>query len=251
MHFTFRFTLDTTETSSYYIAADYCEVITFIPEHQLQTLFDDINKEFPQAKIKITDKDHEGGLIIDFEDLRQELRPRWLGRCASRSHYRAWTDKLSMQPFMTLPTGSPPDRSIEAFKAKVDTANAANKAKKKAGKVQSFQKQLVQRQDMVRQGLRAQRYLGLLPKSETSSMPDISGLSITTSVEVNQPPPYPFDMDSIFIAIDLEAWESPPRMVTEVGIATLDTRDLKNVAPGNVGKNWHSLIRGRHIRIDE
>lgn len=152
---------------------------------------------------------------------------------------------------MTLPTGSPPDRSIEAFKAKVDAANAVNKAKKKADKVKSFQHAIVQRQDMVRQGLRAQRYLGLLPKSEDSLMPDISTLSISEPVNVTKPVPHAFEMDAIFIAIDLEASETPPRVVTEVGIATLDTRDLKGIAPGEVGKEWHTLIRGRHIRVEE
>lgn len=149
---------------------------------------------------------------------------------------------------MVLPTG---DRSVEAFKAKVDAANAVNKAKKKNGKAQTFQNAIVQRQDMVRQGLRAQRYLGLLPKTELSLMPDISTLNISDSIDVTKPAPYAFDMDAIFIAIDFEAYESPPRMVTEIGIATLDTRDLKGVAPGEVGKEWHKAIRGRHIRVDE
>lgn len=236
---------------SYYVASDYCGVITFVPEHQLQALFDDINEAFPKAKVKITDKDYQGGFIIDFEDLPEKLRPRWLGSCASRSHYRAWTAKLSMEPFTTLPSHSPNDRSIEAFKAKVDAANAVSKAKKKAGKVQKFQNIIVQRQDMVRQGLRAQRYLGLLPKSEVSQMPDIAALSISASVDVTKPVPYDFDMDAIFIAIDLEAYESPPRMITEIGLATLDTRDLKGIAPGDIGKEWHRFIRGRHIRVDE
>lgn len=157
-----------------------------------------------------------------------------------------------MEPMMTLPTGSPPDRSVEAFKAKVDAANAISKAKKKTDKLKTFQNAIVQRQDMVRQSLRAQRYLGLLPKSDLSSqMPDISILSISAPVDVSKPVPHAFDMDAIFIAIDLEAYESPPRMVTEIGIATLDTRDLKGVAPGEIGKEWHSLIRGRHVRVAE
>lgn len=240
--------------SSYYIAADYCGVVVFVPEHQLQALFNDINEDFPAAKIKITEKYSERGFIIDFEDLHEDLRPRWLGCCASRNHYQTWGAKLSEQPMMSLPlapTGSPPDRSIEAFKAKVDAANAINKGKKKAGKANTIQNALVQRQDMVRQGLRAQRYLGLHPKSETSLMPDISSLNISHSIDVTKPAPFACDLDAIFIAIDLEAYESPPRMITEVGIATLDTRDLKDIAPGELGKDWHDYIRGRHIRVDE
>lgn len=152
---------------------------------------------------------------------------------------------------MKLPAGSPEDRSVKAFKEKVDAALAISKAKKKSGKAQTFQNVVVQRQDMVRQGLRAQRYLGLLPKSDPSLLPDISNLTISDAIDVTKPAPHAFDMDAIFIAIDLEAYESPPRMVTEIGLATLDTRDLKEVAPGEVGKEWHKAIRGRHIRVEE
>jgi hypothetical protein len=40
-------------------------------------------------------------------------------------------------------------------------------------------------------------------------------------------------------------------LVTEVGIATLDTKDLASVVPGEGGANWMSCIRARHFRINE
>ncbi|SMR51859.1 unnamed protein product [Zymoseptoria tritici ST99CH_3D1] len=232
----------------YYINSEYCGVLTFVPEYQLQALLASINTKFPEAKIKITDRNRESGLIIDFEDLPQHLRPRWLGRCSSRSKFRAWTDQLQMEPASTIPTG---DRSVEAFKAKMDLAAQSAKSKKKAQKAKTFQHVIVQRQDMVRQTLRAQRYLGLLPESDDSLMPDIASLTMASAIDANVPAPHPFDSEPIFIAIDLEAWEMAPRMITEIGIATLDTRDLKGIPPGDVAQNWHQFIRGRHFLVKE
>ena len=40
-------------------------------------------------------------------------------------------------------------------------------------------------------------------------------------------------------------------MITEVGISTLDTRDLKGHAPGKAGKDWQHFIRARHFRVAE
>ena len=39
--------------------------------------------------------------------------------------------------------------------------------------------------------------------------------------------------------------------MTEIGVATLDTRDLQGIAPGENGFNWHACIRARHFRIGE
>lgn len=103
---------------------------------------------------------------------------------------------------------------------------------------------------MVKEGFRAQRYLGLIPKSEDSLLPDMAALSIAAA-STDLPPPYPFDNEPIFISIDVEAWERNQRMVTEVGVATLDTRDLKDIAPGRVGEAWHKRVRARHFRIIE
>lgn len=55
----------------------------------------------------------------------------------------------------------------------------------------------------------------------------------------------------IIIAVDVEAWELSHNTITEIGIATLDTRDIANLAPGPNGHNWHTQIRARHFRISE
>lgn len=60
-----------------------------------------------------------------------------------------------------------------------------------------------------------------------------------------------FADDAIFISVDVESFEFSHDKVTEVGISTIDTRDLRNVAPGPRGIDWRPLIRSRHFRISE
>jgi hypothetical protein len=78
--------------------------------------------------------------------------------------------------------------------------------------------------------------------------------SIDPSVKVQnveEPAPYPCDSDVIIIAIDVEAYEKAHHIITEVGVSTLDTRDLKGTAPGVNGQNWQQFVRARHFRINE
>ena len=139
------------------------KAVTFIPEHQLLALIDEINEAFPDAKISISDELREDGLVISFDDLRQELRPCWLGRSTSRAQQEFWVNNL---PFPTQVTMSPGDRSLEAFKAKMELAVEISNAKKKAAWKKRQAENLVKRQNMVKAFLRAQRYLGLLPKKD-------------------------------------------------------------------------------------
>ena len=63
----------------------------------------------------------------------------------------------------------------------------------------------------------------------------------------------PFDPEDsvIFICVDVESFERDHNLITEIGIATLDTADLATISPGKGGINWMSAIRARHFRIKE
>lgn len=69
------------------------------------------------------------------------------------------------------------------------------------------------------------------------------------ALDVSLPVPFRFDRSVVFICVDIEAYEKDHGKITEIGIATLDTRDLEGVAPGENGENWRSLIQARHFRI--
>lgn len=53
------------------------------------------------------------------------------------------------------------------------------------------------------------------------------------------------------MCVDVESYERAHDKITEVGIATLDTRDLVGIAPGTDGEKWRPLIRTRHFRIKD
>ena len=50
---------------------------------------------------------------------------------------------------------------------------------------------------------------------------------------------------------DVEAFEFNQNIVTEIGISTLDTIDLRGLQPGAKGSNWAAKIRSRHFHIRE
>jgi hypothetical protein len=166
------------------------------------------------------------------------------------------------------------DYSLAAFKEKIAQAAEANKNKSKAKKKEKHEKHIIMRQSMGKQLLQGQKYLGLIPSSPQAISPDnktphtadadqpagpLSGelkalsLGNTTphTIDVDQLAAYPCDSDVIIISIDVEAYERAPGIITEVGVSTLDTRDLKGTAPGKAGENWQQFVRARHFRVLE
>ena len=53
------------------------------------------------------------------------------------------------------------------------------------------------------------------------------------------------------MCVDVESYERAHHKITEVGVATLDTRELASISPGQDGASWRGLIRARHFRIKE
>jgi hypothetical protein len=63
--------------------------------------------------------------------------------------------------------------------------------------------------------------------------------------------PYSREHDAIIISVDLEAYEHASSIITEIGIAILDTRHIADIAPGKNGQNWFDKIEAHHLRIKE
>lgn len=100
---------------------------------------------------------------------------------------------------------------------------------------------------------RVQRYLGLrqtrtlfhtTSRGNTAELPH-------TEFRPDKLAPFVFEQDAVFICVDVEAYERDNNKITEIGISTLDTRDLAHIAPGVKGKNWQNAIRARHFRISD
>lgn len=215
----------------------------------MQDLIDDINSEF-NTHLEITDWNRLDGLVVDFEDLPTKLRPLWLGRCTSRDQYLAWNSRLLFEPMMDLNDRIVSESHLKSFRSKMSAAAAVTKNKykprgnKKGGTI-------ARRQEAISSGLRVLQYLGLqAEKNDIGALPDLTDLHIGDTPEQSTTRP-PFESDVIFIAIDVEAKERSSSDITEVGVATLDTRDLHGIPHAGNGKEWFKHIRGRHFRTLE
>ncbi|OQO03301.1 hypothetical protein B0A48_11557 [Cryoendolithus antarcticus] len=202
-------------------------------------LIEEMNTAYPSLKWAFEDYHSEVGLLITFDDADGECRPRFLGHCNTRDAYDDHVSHTHEQPAHDLPLD---EGRVEAFREKVAMAYDIGKSNWKGGKGGTTKKRQPAantqaapnyRQDPNgRQLTKAKQFLGL-----AKSPDDAATKSLVPDV--------------IFIAIDVEAWEQNHAYITEVGVATLDTRDLKAVDAGMNGKNWHSYIRGRHFRTKE
>lgn len=71
------------------------------------------------------------------------------------------------------------------------------------------------------------------------------------ALDLAAPPPFDPENDVVFICFDIETYEMKPKLVTEIGFAILDTRDIRVVAPGEDARNWFPYIQGHHLRVKE
>ncbi|KAE9965483.1 hypothetical protein BLS_007620 [Venturia inaequalis] len=228
--------------------------LILVSEEQFIYLIKEINTRFPHLHVDPKDSWYsEVGLTCDFNSFKHpRFLPRFLGRCSSKDQYDNMVDKSPSAEFMRkddpTPKKAPDDRSREAFRALVENALVANKAKNRQSKEVRRVARVEKQKDMGKQLKRAQRYLGVRPKKE---MIEEQAAPAIPAIDYSQPAPYPFENSPVFVCIDVEAYERSNKIITEIGVATLDTLDLIGVPPGVSGKNWQSKIRARHFRIKE
>ena len=116
--------------------------ILLVPESQVLALLEEINTTFPKANVRITDYNREEGLVVNFDDVSQpELRPHFLGHSTSRDQIDSWTNSC---PLLT-PKMAASERTVAAFKAKIEALEQVSKNKSKAKKEQRHQEMHFQR----------------------------------------------------------------------------------------------------------
>jgi hypothetical protein len=161
----------------------------------------------------------------------------------------------------------PTNADIDAFQAMIRLMTETQAAKKNATREHKTKIQLQTRKEWNNSIKRVQRYMGLRQNCKFEyPEQDWSHVLITEPSKFNPevPPPFSKEKDAVFVCVDIEAWEDSHNIITEIGIATLDTRDLANLAPGKVvsredgnevkgcdGPAWRATIRARHFRIQE
>ncbi|XPS67714.1 hypothetical protein M3J09_000016 [Ascochyta lentis] len=223
--------------------------LILVHETQFQDLLNEINNHL-KLSLYITDEQREDALVSRFPD-HPRCTPRYLGRSTSREDYDNMVDNAPEHSFRAVgePDGPPPDeRTLEAFKQLMEDSFEAQKAKNKAAKAKRQQERLVKQRVMADQFKRTQRYLGLRP---SPAVDNAAPNGLPPAVDPTLPVPFDFDQSVVFVCVDVESYERAHHKITEVGIATLDTRELASVSPGYDGANWRALIRARHFRIKE
>ncbi|USP80751.1 hypothetical protein yc1106_08025 [Curvularia clavata] len=220
----------------------------FVKESQAQTLLNEINNRL-NLSLRITDHQREEGLVTRFPDHPRCL-PRYLGRSRSRQDFDEMTASAPGEAFRTVGEPSHPDIEpdmLETFEQLMSTIAETQRGKGKA-KAKRQQERLEKNKAMADQFKRAQRHLGLR-ETVPGHLPAQSRPS--PAIDTSVPVPFAFDQDVVFVCVDVESYEGDHHKITEVGIATLDTRDLQGIAPGNNGEAWRNMIQARHFRIKE
>ncbi|CAG8971184.1 hypothetical protein HYALB_00010184 [Hymenoscyphus albidus] len=218
-------------------------------EHYLQT----INALGYKSRLSLPAGDAVEAYRAYFEDSSTPC-PRYLGKAGDHSEFED-LKSYSIYPRTYQKPGepatpTPTKESLEAFQSMLDTMLATQKAKAAASKAVAKKKRVELKSSWGRSVKRVQRYIGLRAKVEeradwvpaTMKDPEFSADSLA---------PADMDFDVVFVCIDIEAWEDNNDIITEIGVSSLDTRDLATVPPGPNGTNWHKIIRARHFRIQE
>ncbi|ETI28259.1 hypothetical protein G647_00708 [Cladophialophora carrionii CBS 160.54] len=182
-------------------------------------------------------------------------RPIFLGKSNSRDDAN---DLQNNVPAAPMDHAECPEDASSAIAAKGKNKSGVGKNKREDDRLLSIRDWYVQLR-------RAQRYLGLRRKTGQIQHPDPAmsweeqekfryeqlkkAHFVLKPLNVNKPAPLPFEKEPVIIAVDVESYERAHNLITEIGISTLDTRDLVDLPPGPNGKNWLNQIRSRHFRI--
>lgn len=214
----------------------------YVPTYQFEHLLDVVNAKL-ETQLTVPPGKTAEKFYMSF-GLGNTPRPRFLGRSNSSEIFMALRKSIP-EPHADDDLKKATHLGREAFQSLLDmsrTPKKTNKSDKNRGK------RTLSHRAWGRSIKRVQRYLGLRARV-------VDGPALATGT------PQVLDLDSpmaaspeglpLFVAIDVEAWEQDQGLITEVGIAMLDTADLQGVAPGDGGQNWFSLIRARHIRVKE
>ncbi len=232
----------TDTTTSYYV---HCppsiskKPLIYVPTYQFKHLLAVINAKL-ETTLTIPPGRNESRFLMVF-GIGNSPRPRFLGRSNNPESFKELCD--------AIPAPNPDDDLVKAtgfgqaeFKQLIMGSRADRRKGKKADKNRA--KRVQAHQAFGREIKRVQRYLGLRGKAA-------GGAPVVTALDLSKPMTDRPENSVLFVAIDIEAWEMDQNMVTEVGIAMLDTKDIHHVAPGDGGKNWFEHIRARHIRVRE
>ncbi|KAH8880737.1 hypothetical protein GQ53DRAFT_669307 [Thozetella sp. PMI_491] len=218
----------------------------FVPTEQFQHLLDTINEQL-DLSLAIPAGSTNDLFAMSF-GAHNTPRPRYLGRSTSHKTFQDLSDNIP-------PLDSADNLQDSGFLAKEDfisRLDMIHKAIKSSGKSKSEknrQKRFENHKAWGQSSKRVQRYLGLRHKIYYPC--DGTPIAPPKPLDLKSPMVHKAENSMVFIAIDIEAYEFDQNCITEVGVVTLDTEDIRDIAPGEGGKNWFPHIKARHLRIQE
>ncbi|KAF2834940.1 hypothetical protein M501DRAFT_943064, partial [Patellaria atrata CBS 101060] len=220
-----------------------------VPLEQFFALLKEINSVFKHLDLRIDDPYYKDiGLVLE---IPHPFVPRFLGRSTHRDKYNSLTEVVPGKAFKMIDEKelcSPNYRITETFRTLMDAATDLSNKRSKADKAKKKAERAALNQVMLNQLRRAERYLGL---HKVMNAEEAKGAESIPPIDPNLPAPWPFESDVVFISVDVEAYEHNHNLITEIGVSTLDTRDIINIPPGKQGENWLEKFRNRHFRIKE
>lgn len=231
-----------------------------VPAIEFRALLAEINGNL-DLQLKFPD---DPGFLLSFLE-NGSPRPRYLGCLSTETPLEVMASQMPGPDFKLEGEDEVDPRSLEAFRAKIEAAMEAVKNRSKGSKEKKKKARVMEKKGCCLQLRRTQRYLGMKPilidpltevlewrELEEASKKHEEALAKSRQViDMMNPVPYPFHQEVIFIAIDVEWYERSNKTITEIGISTLDTRNLLDIAPGAGCLAWMDQIRARHFRIRE
>ena len=240
--------------------------LLLIPKIEVEGFFQEV-RDKTGIYLPFPDVTTTPGFDIGFQ-LEGEPRPRYLGRLAHNVAVSELQDMIPAEGMVPEERLELDNRSLPAFRKKMEFAVLAGKNNAQGQKERKKRERVVQMGRWCAQLKRTQCYLGLRPKvnakledfdtdpnatwEESQAAEEAYKVAVgilLPPVDFNKPARYLFNLNVIFISVDIEAYERDPKKLTEVGISTLDTLDIVKTPPGEGGVEWTRQIRCRHFRI--
>lgn len=233
--------------------------LLLVPSHQFGQFLKFTNEEIDQ-KLAIPRGGARENFFLDFGDFGTPV-PRFLGRVQGKEAYEGLSNKWHRFPKDDLK--GLPTMAVEFFKDTLDKAYSSFKASKKNPEA-AKQKRVERQKNFGRVTKRVQKYLGLRVRATHPTQPSKTPLFLLTlriltiilgypmgSWNIDKPAPYILDSTVRFVCVDVEAYERDANVITEIGLAVLDSEDIMDMPTGKDGENWFSEIKAFHLRISE
>ena len=242
--------------------------LLLIPQPEVEHLFRDI-RDTLDIKATFPDITKDGGFQLGFQQ-ENSPRPRYLGRLTNHCGVTDLEEMIPVEGSAVEESEELDESSFPIFRKKMQAAILSSKNKSRAAKDKKRKDRVETKKQWCAELKRAQCYLGLRPRG-TASIEDFltgpnmsweesrkaqqdyetaAGIKLPT-IDIASFAPYKFDQNVVFICIDIEAYEKDQKKITEIGVSTLDTLDLVELAPGPGGEAWMKKIRCRHFRVVE